>query len=399
MDVAPERPRDTAGGMPVLDAAELAARRDEILARGRPAVVTGLFRGHPLMELSGIAAARDRLGALPVMMGPNYIDAQLDNIRNFMGGTAAPIQLGKRPGTLGEYLDLVEREPQTRWLISEQPTPAALLDGLDLSPLGVAAAEGGYGSPFDADAATRARSLTFAANRGNASDLHTDWDGRDVVLFQLFGRKRIVLFPPHAAPLLHPIDIFSTLRLGGMDDAARRRLLDYAGGVEHVLRPGEGMFMPAFWWHHVDYLDPAMSVSFRFGGVRDPDALALLRGFHRDRHVQGIIAGVRDPARAEACRAAARRLREEAALPFPGALARYRAMRRLAAELHRSTWPGGALPHAEPVIGAEDFLDGALCAFYRRPPAGPAPLRRLAAWRERAEEALRRVGRRLAARA
>lgn len=380
----------------VLNAAELTARREEVLARGRPAVIAGLFRGHPLTTLNGPEAVRAGLGQLPVMMGPNYIDAQLDNIRNFIAGSAAPIQLGKRPGTLGDYLDLAAKEPETRWLISEQPTPAALLEGLDLAPLGVTAAEGGYGSPFDTDAATRARSLTFAANRGNASDLHTDWDGRDVVLFQLFGRKRIVLFPPHAAPLLHPIDIFSTLRLGGMDDAARRRLLDYAGGVEHVLQPGEGIFMPAFWWHHVDYLDLAMSVSFRFGGVRDPDALALLRGFHRDRHVQGIIAGTRDPARAEASRAAARRLHEAAAAPFPNALTRYRAMRALSAELHRSTWPGGTLPHAEPVIAVEDLLDGALSAFYRRPPAGPAALRRVAAWREQAGETLRRLGRRLA---
>jgi hypothetical protein len=391
MDIAQERPH---AALPVIDASDLAARREELLARGQPAVITGLFRGHPLTELTGPEAVRARLGTLPVMMGPNYIDAQLDNIRNFLSGSPAPIQLGKRPGTLGEYLDLVAREPATRWLVSEQPTPAALLEGLDLSPLGVSAVEGGYGSPFDADAATKARSLTFAANRDNASDLHTDWDGRDVVLFQLFGRKRIVLFPPHAAPLLHPIDIFSTLRLGGMDDAERRRLLAYAGGVEHVLQPGEGMFMPAFWWHHVDYLDLAMSVSFRFGGVRDPDALALLRGFHRDRHMQGIMAGVRDPARAEACRAAARRLREAVAAPAPNALARYRAMRALAAELHRGTWPGGVLPHPEPVIAVEEMLDGALCAFYRRPPAG-----RVAAWRERAGDALRRLGRRLASRA
>src|SRR5258708_35700848 len=103
----------------------------------------------------------------------------------------------------------------------------------------------------------------FMANRGNASDLHTDWDGRDVLLYQLFGRKRVVLFPPDAAPKLHPIDIFSTLPLSEMDDLERRPLITHAGGVEHLLMPGHAICMTRVWWPSVHDRVPSTSVHFR----------------------------------------------------------------------------------------------------------------------------------------
>jgi len=382
--------------LPTIHAPDLLRHRAALLAKARPAVLRGLFDGQKLGTLTDIARVREALGTTPVMISRNYTDSHRQNIRNYVQGVNAPPQIERKPGTLADYLDLIAREPDTRWLITEQAAPADLLASVDLSALGVTTLIGGYGNPAAPPSTTTAHSLMFAANRDNASDLHTDWDGRDVILYQLFGRKRVVLFPPEAAPKLHPIDIFATVRLSGLDDSERAALCSFAGGVEHLLQPGEAMFIPAFWWHHIDYLDAAMSISFRLGGVQDPDALALLRSAHRDWRIQNIVAGSRDPQRSEACRAAARTLLAAGAQPSPTALEKYRAMRALAAECHRATLPAGSAPPVDAVIEAEDFLDGALCAFYRRPTAQSTLGKRLWSMREGLRDTLRRTGRKLA---
>lgn len=381
--------------LPIVEATDLAGQRAVLQQGTRPAVLRGLLAGQRLGTLDDTGRVKAALGAVPVMISRNYTDSHRENIRNHVQGANVPIRMERKATTLGDYLALLERDPDTRWLITEQATPADMLTSVDLARLGITTLVGGYGNPADPPSSTRAHSLMFAANRGNSSDLHTDWDGRDVLLYEVFGRKRVVLFPPEAAPKLHPIDIFATVRLAGLDDSGRASLCAFAGGMEHVLEPGEAVFIPAFWWHHVDYLGAAMSVSFRFGGVQDADALALMSRVHREWRIQNIIAGTRDPARGAACRVAAKQLLAASAQPHASALAKYRAMRALAAACYRATFPA-ALPPVDAVADAEDFLDSALCAFYRRPPAGSKLGKRLWLMRESVREAVRRTGRRLA---
>jgi len=374
----------------------LRERLAEMTQHCQPAVITGLFCGQPIEQITNPQRAREMLGAMKVSISPNYVDTNLERIRYFVRGVPSPPKPGKPTATFAEYLDLIARNPDTRSLVSEEPTPANLLIDIDLGVIGIDTVIGGYVSPFAPASVTTAHSLIFAANRGNASDLHTDWDGRDVILFQGFGRKRVILFPPEAASRLHPIDIYSTVRLADMGEADRHAFLTYAGGVEHTLLPGEAIFMPAFTWHHVDYLDPAMSVSFRFGGVEDPNALALIRTIHRDQHVQNIIAGTRNPARAEDCRAAARRLRTASEQTYPSTHAKYRAMRALAAECHYATLTPDTRPYLGGIIEAEDFLSGALCGYYSRPPDGSVLHRRAWLAQEKVRDLLRRWGRKIA---
>lgn len=382
--------------LPIVEATDLVGQRAVLQQGTRPAVLRGLFAGQILGTLDDAGRVLAALGAVPVMISRNYTDSHRENIRNHVQGANVPVRMERKSSTLGGYLALLEREPDTRWLVTEQATPAEVLTSVDLTRLGITTLVGGYGNPADPPSSTRAHSLMFAANRGNSSDLHTDWDGRDVLLYEVFGRKRVVLFPPEAAPKLHPIDIFATVRLAGLDAAGRAALCAFAGGVEHVLEPGDAVFIPAFWWHHVDYLDAAMSVSFRFGGVRDADALALVTRAHREWRIQNIIAGTRDPTRAEACTAAAKRLLAAIAQPHASALDKYRTMRALAAACHRATFPGTLAPPVDAVADAEDFLDSALCSFYRRPPTRSKLGKRLWLMRESVRDAVRRAGRKLA---
>ncbi len=372
-----------------------AAHLPEMIRQARPAIITDLFRGRSIERITDQQGACALLGEMKITISLNYIDGHLERIRRYLRGVRMPPKLGKTSGTFAEYLDLVARDPDTRCVVSEEPTPEGLLKDLDLNVLGIDTLIAGNPAPFAEVPPTTSYSLIFAANRGNSSDMHADGDGRDVLLFQGFGRKRVILFPPEAAPYLHPIANFSTVRFAGMSEAERDTFVTFAGGVEHTLLPGEAVFMPAFIWHHFDYLDPSLSVIFRFGGITDPDAKAMLRTVHLDQHVQNILAGTRDPVRADACRAAAKHLLSASQQKYNSTQAKYRAMRSLAAECHMMTRPPDAGTYPRGIVEAEDFLDGGLSGFYSRPPNGSAMRRSLWTAQERLRDTLRRWGRRV----
>lgn len=98
-----------------------------------------------------------------------------------------------------------------------------------------------------------------------ASSLHRD--PLDGFLFQLMGRKKLVLYSPDQAPLLYPMKAWNNYqpcwvapenpRLDVFPDFARARPL------EVVLHPGELLIQPAGWFHAVYCLDsPTFSVSY-----------------------------------------------------------------------------------------------------------------------------------------
>ncbi len=374
----------------------LAERLSELGGWCRPAVVTDMARGLKLGQIQDLHRARELLGGVKVTVCGNYIQSHLERVRRYQRGVPMPKGFGYAPSTFAQYLDSVP--VGSRRAICEEPTPAALLEGLDFGPVGVDTVISGCGdfTPLNPAPPTTVLSMFFVASGGNSSDLHADGDGRDVLLHQGFGRKRVVLFPPEAAPLLHPVANFSTIPLARMGDAERAAFVAYAGGTEHVLSPGETLFMPAFVWHHFDYLDTSMSVSFRFGGISSPDAREMLRAVHLDHYTMNILAGTRNPNRAERCREAARRLCEAAHRRYPSTREKYRAMRALAADCHRSTLLPGDRDYLLGIIEAEDFLDGALSGCYSHPPEGSALRCRLWRLKEGLRDRLRRWGRRLA---
>ena len=372
-----------------------AARLPELVCLSRPAVVTDLFSGQPIEQITDLRQARQSIGDMKVSMSLNYIDGHLERIRCYLQGNPMPRKLGKTAGKFVDYLDLVTREPETRSVVSEEPTPQDLLKDIDLGFLGIDKIISGNPAPYAEVPPTTAYSLIFAANRGNSSDLHADGDGRDVLLYQGFGRKRVILFPVESTPHLHPIANFSTVRIAGMSDNERRAFMDYAGGVEYTLQPGEAVFMPALVWHHFDYLDPALSVIFRFGGLSDPNAKALLHCVHLDQFVQSILAGTRDPRRTTSCIAAAKQLVAASRQKYSSTHEKYRAMRSLAKECYEATIHDENAIALRGIVEAEDFLSGALSGFYSRPPEGTALRRRIWSTQEKMRDTLRRWGRKL----
>lgn len=99
---------------------------------------------------------------------------------------------------------------------------------------------------------------------GTVTGLHKD-DSNNF-LAQSYGSKKVVLFPPADEPYLYPSRKYDYgARLSQVDieapDETRHPLFKRARRQEVILRPGEMLFIPVGWWHHVRSLSPSISVS------------------------------------------------------------------------------------------------------------------------------------------
>ncbi|BBL70956.1 cupin-like domain-containing protein [Methylogaea oryzae] len=341
--------------------------------RRQPVVIQGLFAGHPLAQINTVERARERIGAMPIRMARNYMDMNVRNIGDFVAGRPVNLEPETRDITLAEYLDLASAAPDERWIATENVPPAELVAGLDLSPVGVGAIEPGYGKPTDPYEAGKSYSLMFVGSPGNASDLHTDWDGRHVVLYQMFGRKRATVFPTEVAEQLLPIDIYSMVRLRGMAEDRRRAFTESLGGIDVVLEPGDALYMPAFCWHHLEYLDTGMSVNFRFDGPRDADLRFLINNLHRDTYTQNLFTALLDEKRCREHQATLAQLRTECCRDYATGLDKYHALRESCRQAYREVCLRGAAESPFAWINHSDFLDSILCYRYNRPPMDVAP--------------------------
>ena len=95
---------------------------------------------------------------------------------------------------------------------------------------------------------------------GTVTPLHHD----TVHLFhlQVVGRKRWRFISPMQTPLVYNFNqVFSQVDLE-TPDLARFPLFAQAAIIEAVVEPGEALFLPLAWWHHVRSLDTCISLSF-----------------------------------------------------------------------------------------------------------------------------------------
>jgi hypothetical protein len=109
----------------------------------------------------------------------------------------------------------------------------------------------------------------FFGGEGSKVPLHYDIDMSHVLLHQIEGRKRLLLFAPDQSRSLyhHPFTVASYVDLN-RPDFAQYPALAGAKGWEVVLQPGEALFIPSGYWHYTEYLDCGFSMSLRaFGSV------------------------------------------------------------------------------------------------------------------------------------
>ena len=144
---------------------------------------------------------------------------------------------------------------------------------------GVADLDGAVGEIIDDMSAGLAQLVTrppdrnasgiWIGSKGVVTPLHHDaWTG---LLFQISGSKRVLMFSPTERPNLYftsPFaarDRWSSLP-GRSDDADPGRFPRFRRATRHEaqLNGGEALYIPPFWSHEVEALEPNISIPFRF---------------------------------------------------------------------------------------------------------------------------------------
>jgi hypothetical protein len=105
----------------------------------------------------------------------------------------------------------------------------------------------------------------FLSTKEGYAHLHMDRDQRQVLLYQVFGKKEIVIIEPHDGYKLFPISNMSGVFVEKFSEKEKYNFLSYANAYHAVLSPGDLIYIPALHWHYLKYNDTALSINYRYG--------------------------------------------------------------------------------------------------------------------------------------
>lgn len=227
---------------------------DRYYSASRPVVLTRL--------LAGLRA----LGRwTPEHFAEHYGDADVEVVtgreadpdcdRNFAAHRAtmklaAYVKMVRSAGTTNDFYMIAHNRAL------EQPGLAALLDDLD-PPSDI----------FDPAIVARGASLWFGP-AGTVTRLHHD--STNIMVCQIYGKKRIDLISPLETALLAQADgFYSRARVAELGAAG----LADVKVLSVELSAGEALFLPAGWWHEVSALEVSIHVSLM--AFRRPNDLSF----------------------------------------------------------------------------------------------------------------------------
>jgi len=95
---------------------------------------------------------------------------------------------------------------------------------------------------------------------GTVTPLHHD--SMNILLAQVYGRKRVMLIPSFQTPCVYNrVGVYSAVDCE-KPDYTRFPLFRKATRLKVLLEPGQVLFIPVGWWHHVRSMDESISLSF-----------------------------------------------------------------------------------------------------------------------------------------
>jgi hypothetical protein len=124
--------------------------------------------------------------------------------------------------------------------------------------------------------------MLFTGGASSITHMHFDIDMSHILHTQFCGRKRVLMFPYQEQYKLYrkPWEVlsladFSNYYIDGKVDYEKFPALKLAEGHDFMLEPGDTLFMPAGYWHHMEYLDSGFAMSLR---ALQPSVTGKLRG-------------------------------------------------------------------------------------------------------------------------
>lgn len=113
--------------------------------------------------------------------------------------------------------------------------------------------------------------MLFVGGATSITHMHFDIDMSHILHTQFCGRKKVLLFPFEEQHKLYrkPFEVLSLADFShyhhqnGSPDYNQFPALKLANGYDITLEHGDTLYMPAGYWHHMEYLDSGFAMSLR----------------------------------------------------------------------------------------------------------------------------------------
>jgi hypothetical protein len=188
-------------------------------------------------------------------------DKEVALYNNIKSDAYTPINTADDYKTFGEYIDMISQGP-AGWriflfnifdhapeLINDFTWPEHLMKGF-----------------------VKKYPMLFTGGQTSITHMHFDIDVSHILHTQFIGRKRVLLFPLEEQARLYrkPFEVLSLADFSNYYDPEKSKVdyqqfpaLEKASGYDITLRHGDTLFMPAGYWHHMEYLDSGFAMSLR----------------------------------------------------------------------------------------------------------------------------------------
>ncbi len=199
-------------------------------------------------------------------------DQRVGLYNNTKSDAYTPVNAADDYKTFGEYIDMISNGP-AGWriflfnifdhapsLVKDFTWPEHLLSGF-----------------------VKKYPMLFVGGASSITHMHFDIDLSNILHTQFAGRKRVLLFPHHEQHKLYrkPWEVLSMADFSNYYgensklDYKKFPALQHARGYEVILDHGDTLFMPAGYWHHMEYLDSGFAMSLR---ALQPSITGKLKG-------------------------------------------------------------------------------------------------------------------------
>ena len=110
--------------------------------------------------------------------------------------------------------------------------------------------------------------MLFVGGEGSVTHMHFDIDMSHILHTQFAGKKRVLLFPHEEQHKLYrkPWEVLSLANYQDYNhsfDYESFPAVKKAQGYEVILEHGDTLFMPAGFWHHMEYIESGFAMSLR----------------------------------------------------------------------------------------------------------------------------------------
>jgi hypothetical protein len=245
---------DVSKPIPIVDGQKISREEFEknYVQLQKPVILRGLWKQYPAYNKWTYDFFKQTMGDIEVGL---YSSSQAD-----------PSETLSVPTTkmkFSDYLQLIKKEPTDLrlFLFPVFKHKPELLNDFDYPAI----TKGYIKLPF-----------MFFGPKNAITRMHQDIDMSNVFLTQFEGKKRVVLFAPDQSDLLYklPFNVHSTVDID-KPDYELYPALKYAKGMTGILEFGDTLFMPAGYWHHIEYVEGGYGLSVR---TLPPTLLLKLQG-------------------------------------------------------------------------------------------------------------------------